>query len=202
MFRKKQTSKTPKFSLEYARSLKSIFVLTEFRPISRNPDPLLAAGPSSLLPRTGISISWAEKKKVPPRTPGYPLINAWPLMSRSGRNRVKLFFWGGGPYPGAVKTFASTPPPWTLSAWRHPPSGPGHAHFVYRFSVSGQVQGGGDHPCHTHTRIRHCYPKQKSWAKQRPSARPIIIMRFWRQSPTIMCHNVFVTLCYRDSLLF
>ena len=76
-------------------------------------------------------------------------------------------------------------------------------HTLHRFSVSGQVPGGGggDHPCHP-PRIRHCYPKPKSWAKQRPSVRPIIIMRFWRQSPTIMCHNVFVTLCYRDSLQF
>ena len=160
------------------------------------------------------------------------------VPSISGRNRVKLL---GGSLSRRSEDIHKHPPPWTLSAWRHPPSeklkntptlgdwrhlqahppsdialvtsstfqggggvtGPGHALFAYRFSVSGQVQGGGGgHPCHTHTRISHCYPKQKSWAKQRPSARPIIIMRFWRQSPTIMCHNVFVTLCYRDSLLF
>ena len=112
------------------------------------------------------------------------------------------------------------PPPWTLSAWRHPPSeklkntptlghsqahppplgqwrhphwsrsrlvpvtigpghdwsrsrlvpvtiGPGHdwsrsrlvpvTHTLHRFSVSGQVQGGGgDHSCHPPSWIRHC----------------------------------------------
>ena len=29
-------------------------------------------------------------------------------------------------------------------------TGPGHAHFAYRFSVSGQVQGGGSSLSHTH----------------------------------------------------
>ena len=46
-------------------------------------------------------------------------------------------------------TFASTPPPWTLPVWRHPHSkGEGGDRswsrtFCNRFSVSGQVQGGG-----------------------------------------------------------
>ena len=33
--------------------------------------------------------------------------------------RIMGISWKGG----GVKTFTSTPPPWTLSAWRHPPSG-------------------------------------------------------------------------------
>ena len=48
------------------------------------------------------------------------------VVVSSGRNRVKLFFWGGGgPYPGADTGFPEggggedihkPPPPWTLSA--------------------------------------------------------------------------------------
>ena len=62
-------------------------------------------------------------------TTGWDLQHGWiynmvGFTVNSGRNRVKLFFWGGGPYPGAdtvfpgggVKTFTSTPPPRTLSA--------------------------------------------------------------------------------------
>ena len=45
------------------------------------------------------------------------------------------------------------PPPWTLPVWRHLHSKGGGwsvpvTHTLHRFSVLGQVQGGGDHPCH------------------------------------------------------
>ena len=130
------------------------------------------------------------------------------LVGTSGRNRVKLFFWGGGPYPGADTGFPEGgggedihkhTPPWTLSAWRHPPTPPlldihkhpppwtlpvwRHPHskgggwsvpvsrtlcigFQYRYKFKGGVI------IPVPPWIRHCYPKQKSWAKQRPSARP------------------------------
>ena len=49
-------------------------------------------------------------------------------------------------------TLRHSPPPWTLPVWRHPHSKGGRGwsvpvtHTLHRFSVSGQVQGGGWSP--------------------------------------------------------
>ena len=85
-------------------------------------------------------------------------------MVDSGRNRVKLFLGGGGPYPGADTGF---PEGGGEDIHKHPPLDIARArvtsstfqgvcvrsvlvtHTLHRFSVSGQVQGGvGDHSCH------------------------------------------------------